>query len=48
MAREKFEHIREYWNGGVYETAMLDALNHIDDVAEEALAAIDKMMKEGK
>ena len=48
LLKEKFEHIREYWNGDTNHAAMVDALNHIDDVAFEALAAIDKVMKEVK
>ena len=48
LLKEKFEHIREYWNGDTNHAAMVDALNHIDDVAFEAIAAIDKVMKEGK
>jgi hypothetical protein len=34
------EHIGEYWNGCNNETAMHDALTHIDDVVREALAAV--------
>ena len=48
LLKEKFEHIREYWNGDTNHAAMVDALNHIDDVAFEAIAAIDKVLKEGK
>ena len=46
LLKEKFEHIREYWNGDTNHAAMVDALNHIDDVAFEAIAAIDKVIGE--
>ena len=35
-----FEHILEYWNGSVNETAMIDALYEIERVASKALAAV--------
>lgn len=44
LLKEKFEHIREYWNGDTNHAAMVDALNHIDDVAFEAIAAIDTVL----
>lgn len=37
--RDKFEHVLEYWNGDENYRAMSDALNHIEDVVSEALAA---------
>lgn len=43
LLRKKFEHIREYWNGDSNFSAMGDALIHIEDVAEEAIAAIDSL-----
>lgn len=37
--RESLEQIKEYWNGDINDIAMIDALNHIDDICIEALSA---------
>jgi hypothetical protein len=34
-------HILEYWNGNYNERAMTDALDHIVDVAQKAIAEIE-------
>lgn len=36
--RTALGHILEYWNGDTIDVVMLDALEHIEDVAHEALA----------
>jgi hypothetical protein len=41
LLRNAIEYILEYWNGDNNETAMHDALNRIDEVSREALAATE-------
>lgn len=36
--RDALGHILEYWNGVTIDVVMLDALEHIEDVAHEVLA----------